>query len=136
MKLAFEFQVLTATRSGEVRGAVWAEIDRDEGSVDQPGRTHEGEPGVPFHVVTSSVGDPGNAGWPMQSRDEVFDPRPVQVRPLNLIRALVRPVDLFRAQVRIVWPTQPCDEVPNSRSVQALPTGFYGHALCRRAGLT
>ena len=31
MKLAFEFLVLTATRSGEVRRAVWTEIDRDEG---------------------------------------------------------------------------------------------------------
>ena len=30
-KLAFEFLVLTAARSGEVRGAVWTEIDRDEG---------------------------------------------------------------------------------------------------------
>ncbi len=29
VKLAFEFLVLTATRSGEVRGAVWTEIDRD-----------------------------------------------------------------------------------------------------------
>ena len=29
-KLAFEFLVLTATRSGEIRGAVWTEIDRDE----------------------------------------------------------------------------------------------------------
>ena len=31
VKLAFELLVLTATRSGEVRGAVWTEIDRDEG---------------------------------------------------------------------------------------------------------
>ena len=31
VKLAFEFLVLTAARSGEVRGAVWTEIDRDEG---------------------------------------------------------------------------------------------------------
>ena len=31
VKLAFEFLVLTATRSGEVRGAVWTEIDREEG---------------------------------------------------------------------------------------------------------
>ena len=30
-KLAFEFLVLTAARSGEVRGAVWSEIDRDDG---------------------------------------------------------------------------------------------------------
>ena len=29
--LAFEFLVLTAVRSGEVRGAVWTEIDRDAG---------------------------------------------------------------------------------------------------------
>ena len=31
VKLAFEFLVLTATRSGEVRGTVWTEIDRDRG---------------------------------------------------------------------------------------------------------
>ena len=31
VKLLFEFLVLTATRSGEVRGAAWTEIDRDEG---------------------------------------------------------------------------------------------------------
>ena len=31
VKLAFEFLVLTATRSGEVRGAVWTEFDRDKG---------------------------------------------------------------------------------------------------------
>ena len=31
VKLAFEFLVLTAARSGEARGAVWTEIDRDEG---------------------------------------------------------------------------------------------------------
>ena len=30
-KLAREYLVLTATRSGEVRGAVWTEVDRDEG---------------------------------------------------------------------------------------------------------
>ena len=31
VKLAFEFLVLTAVRSGEVRGAAWAEIERDAG---------------------------------------------------------------------------------------------------------
>ena len=31
VKLAFEFLVLTAARSGEVSGAVWTEMDRDEG---------------------------------------------------------------------------------------------------------
>ena len=32
VKLAFEFLVLTATRSGEVRGALWTEIDQAEGA--------------------------------------------------------------------------------------------------------
>ena len=31
VKLAFEFLVLTAARGGEVRGAVWSEIDRNNG---------------------------------------------------------------------------------------------------------
>ena len=31
VKLAFEFLVLTAARSGEVRGAVWAEVDLTAG---------------------------------------------------------------------------------------------------------
>ena len=40
VKLAFELLVLTAARSGEVRGAVWTEIDRDEGVWSIPaGRT-------------------------------------------------------------------------------------------------
>ena len=38
VKLAFEFLVLTATRSGEVRGAFWAEIDQDEGAWIIPAR--------------------------------------------------------------------------------------------------
>ena len=42
VKLAFEFLVLTATRSGEVRGAVWTEIDRDEGVWTIPARRTKG----------------------------------------------------------------------------------------------
>ena len=38
VKLAFEFLVLTATRSGEVRGALWTEIDRGEGTWIIPAR--------------------------------------------------------------------------------------------------
>ena len=38
VKLAFEFLVLTATRSGEVRGALWTEIDWDEGAWIIPAR--------------------------------------------------------------------------------------------------
>ena len=38
VKLAFEFVVLTAARWGEVRGAEWTEIDRDEGVWTVPAR--------------------------------------------------------------------------------------------------
>ena len=38
VKLAFEFLVLTATHSGEVRGALWTEIDRGEGAWIIPAR--------------------------------------------------------------------------------------------------
>ena len=42
VKLAFELLVLTATRSGEVRGAVWTEIDRDQGVWSIPARARRG----------------------------------------------------------------------------------------------
>ena len=42
LKLAFEFLVLTATRSGEVRRAAWTEIDRDEGVWTIPARRTKG----------------------------------------------------------------------------------------------
>jgi len=40
-KLAFEWLILTATRSGETRGARWGEID-SSGAVDRPQGAHEG----------------------------------------------------------------------------------------------
>ena len=44
-KLAFRFLVLTATRSGEVRGATWAEVDTDAAVWTIPGdRTKSGKP--------------------------------------------------------------------------------------------
>ena len=58
VKLAFEFLVLTAVRSGEVRGAG---VDGDRpgrGRVDHPGATHEGEPRAPGPAVLSRSGDP------------------------------------------------------------------------------
>ena len=42
VKLAFEFLVLTATRSSEVRAAAWKEIDRDEGVWTIPARRTKG----------------------------------------------------------------------------------------------
>ena len=42
VKLLFEFLVLTATRSGEVRGAAWTETDRDEGVWTIPARRTKG----------------------------------------------------------------------------------------------
>ena len=41
-RLAFEFLVLTAARSGEVRGASWYEFDHGSSDLDGPGRAHEG----------------------------------------------------------------------------------------------
>ena len=55
-KLAFEFLILTVARSGEVRGAVWTEIDTAGREWDRPGRTDEDEarpPGSP--VVGASL---------------------------------------------------------------------------------
>ena len=54
VKLAFEFLVLTATRSGEGR------VDRDRpgrGSVDHPGRAHEDEPRAPDPAQPPCAGD-------------------------------------------------------------------------------
>ena len=50
VKLAFEFLVLTATRSGEVSGAVWTEMDRDEGvwSIPAPRTKRNREHRVPL----------------------------------------------------------------------------------------
>ena len=42
LKLAFEFLVLTATRSGEVRAAAWTEIDREVGVWTIPARRTKG----------------------------------------------------------------------------------------------
>ena len=42
VKLAFELLVLTATRSGEVRGAVWKEINREDGVWTVPAQRTKG----------------------------------------------------------------------------------------------
>ena len=42
-KLCLEFLVLTATRSGEVRGALWEEFDLDQKQWSHCGGTHEGQ---------------------------------------------------------------------------------------------
>ena len=47
VKLAFEFLVLTAARSGEVRFATWAEIDRESEDMARTGLTHEGRARTP-----------------------------------------------------------------------------------------
>ena len=57
-KLASEFLVLTVTCSGEVRGAVWREIDRDEGVWIIPAPSHEGESRARCPACPSCVGDP------------------------------------------------------------------------------
>ena len=51
-KLAFEFLTLTATRSGEVRGATWAEVDLDAAVWTVPGERTKTR--KPFRVPLSS----------------------------------------------------------------------------------
>ena len=55
-KLALEFLVLTAARSGEVRKATWDEIDLDGRDVDGAGRAHEGEPRASGAAVEARTG--------------------------------------------------------------------------------
>ena len=60
VKLAFEFLVLTETRSGEVRLTTW-DMGQDRHGrrgVDGLGRTDEGEAGAPRVAVRVGVGDP------------------------------------------------------------------------------
>ena len=56
VKLAFELLVLTATRSGEVRGAAWKGDRSGGGCVDHSGWAHEGEPRAPGASVRACVG--------------------------------------------------------------------------------
>ena len=49
--LAFEFLVLTAARSGEVRNARWEQIGRDGAVWTIPGRAHEDRPRAPGAAV-------------------------------------------------------------------------------------
>ena len=57
VRLAFEFLILTAARSGEVRGARWAEIDRDNATWTIPGkRMKRGEPHrIPLSAAALAV---------------------------------------------------------------------------------
>ena len=57
VKLAFEFLVLTATRSGEVRGAEWAEIDLAAGVWTIPADAHQGETRAPGAAVQALGAD-------------------------------------------------------------------------------
>ena len=58
VKLAFEFLVLTAVRSGEVRGAAWTEIDRDAGVWTIPAPRTKGNREHRVPPVRACVGDP------------------------------------------------------------------------------
>ena len=56
VKSAFSFLVMTAARSGEVRGAKWDEIDLDARTWTIPGRTHEGRPRASGAAVGCGAG--------------------------------------------------------------------------------
>ena len=59
VKLAFEFLVLTAARSGEVRGAVWTEIGSGRGCVGDSRHANEGEAGAAGAAVPPRHRDSG-----------------------------------------------------------------------------
>ena len=60
--LAFEFLVLTACRSGEVRGALWKEMDLNGTGMAHSPRADEDGPGAPGSAVQGGAGGaPGGA---------------------------------------------------------------------------
>ena len=56
----------------------------------------------------------GNAEWPSQSGDEVFDPAAVQVGPLNLFPHRVHPVHLCRLAATTVLAVANADLSPDA----------------------
>ena len=58
VRLAFEFLVLTAARSGEVRHATWDEVDTAGAVWTVPGRTDEGEARAPGPALRACAGSP------------------------------------------------------------------------------
>ena len=62
VKLAFEFLVLTAARSGEVRGARWAEIDLPASVWTVPAEAHEVQTRAPGSAVRARGRDSQQSG--------------------------------------------------------------------------
>ena len=67
--LAFEFLVLTACRSGEVRGARWDEVDAETATWTVPADAHEGKTRASRSTVAASLGDP-RRGAAVRRRDQ------------------------------------------------------------------
>ena len=89
-KAAFEFLVLTAARSGEVRGARWEEISLEARTWDGSRRTHEVGPGAPGAPGSSSFGGANRgagahrgrrAGVPECAREGVVRYDPLKTDP-------------------------------------------------------
>ena len=71
---ALAFTILTAARSGEVRGMAWGEVDARDGGVDRAGRADEGRQGAPgaAHAprrwrCSASAGEPDALVFPSPS---------------------------------------------------------------------
>ena len=108
VKLAFEFLVLTATRSGEVRGTVWTEVDREEGvwTIPAPRTKGNREHRVPFSRRALEILDDARA----LSRGGMVVFPSVRGRPLGdtamprlLGPALLALVGLASAAVHAFW---------------------------------
>ena len=98
VKLALEFAVLTAARSGEVRGAAWNEIDLDAATWTVPAGKDQGRRRASSPVVRTGARNPGRSARPKRRRGARV-PRPcaaVKSRgkrsvPCFMMRALMRP---------------------------------------------
>ena len=91
LKLAFEFLVLTAGRSGEVRGALVGRGGPDQPRVDRPGLAHEGEARAPGSALRPGGRDPRRGADAWRRRQPAGVPRPAR-------QAAVAPAALHRLQ--------------------------------------
>ena len=137
-KLAFEFLVLTAARSGEVRGATWDEIDFDEDLWRIPAERMKAkvEHSVPLSVASVDVLLKANKRYGGEGL--IFPTRKDKPLPKNVFRALLDGLGIdatahgFRASFR-TWAAEqgwPRDiaEVALAHEIPNAVEASYNHA--------
>ena len=124
-KLAFEFIVLTACRSGEARGATWGEIDVGAKGVDDPRRADEGEDRAPGAAVAALPGGPRRSAEPSPNGRGGRSRLPKRPRPPARLQRLEQAPARLRRRSRA------------ARLPQQLPglgVGMHGRAARRDGG--